>query len=70
MITNIKELVTLVTSCADFEQAYKKVKSTQVSHIVSEWFYTEYSLKNKNKTQLQAFTNFYNDVKEGKYNEN
>lgn len=70
MITNIKELVTLVKSCADLEQSWQKMKIMQASPVVSEWFYTSYALKNKNKTQLQAFTDFYNDVTEGKYNEN
>ena len=61
IIETTEQLIDYARKFSSNLTAFDAMKLTQVAPNVAEWFYENYSLRNKNKSQLDAFNDFYND---------
>lgn len=61
MIHTKIELIEFVRGFSSKETAFDAMKLAKVDSELAEWFYNTYALKNKNKSQKDAFFDFYNE---------
>jgi len=61
MLNSKDELIGFVKGFSCKESAFDAMKLVHVAEPLAEWFYNTYSLRNKNKSQKEAFFDFYEE---------
>lgn len=60
-INTKQQLIEYVKGFTCKESAFDAMKITQVGEELADWFYKNYTLKNMNKSQKDAFNDFYQE---------